>query len=216
MKIGIIGISGRMGSILSKMISDDERSGGSSSRTSNDELIKIIGNSDVLIDFSVPSYAMKAITIATNHKIPVVSGTTGFSDKDFEQIKAFSHIIPILHASNFSLGIHLMAILIKKCADVLKDFDFSIIDKHHNRKKDSPSGTALFLAKQISQKAQIVSLREGNIFGKHICDFASENEILSITHEAFNREVFASGALKCAHWIVGKNPGFYTMKDYLE
>jgi 4-hydroxy-tetrahydrodipicolinate reductase len=108
-----------------------------------------------------------------------------------------------------------MATLIKKCADVLADFDFCIIDKHHNRKKDSPSGTALFLAKQVPRQAQIVSLREGNIFGKHSCDFAGENELLTITHEAFNREVFASGALKCARWIVGKNPGLYTMEDYL-
>ncbi|MDR2724171.1 MAG: 4-hydroxy-tetrahydrodipicolinate reductase [Holosporaceae bacterium] len=216
MKIGIIGITGRMGSVLSKIIPNAEKNGGSSSKTSREELVEIISNSDVLIDFSVPSSLLEAVTVAAKYKVPVISGTTGLSENDFKQIREFSYIIPILHANNFSLGIHLMAVLIKKCADVLTDFDFSIIDKHHNRKKDSPSGTALFLAKQTTQKAQIVSLREGNIFGQHICDFAGENEILSISHEAFNLEVFASGALKCAYWIVKKNPNLYTIADYLK
>jgi 4-hydroxy-tetrahydrodipicolinate reductase len=216
MKIGIVGITGRMGSILSAMIPKSEQSGGVSGRTSDRELEQIAGNSSVLIDFSAPDSTLRAIGAASKYKIPVVTGTTGFSEEHSARINEFSKIIPILHASNFSLGIQLMAVLVKKCSDILTDFDFSIIDKHHNRKKDSPSGTALFLAQQTSKSPQIVSLREGNVFGEHICDFAGENEMLSLRHQVFNREVFAAGALKCAKWIVGKSAKLYSMRDYLE
>jgi 4-hydroxy-tetrahydrodipicolinate reductase len=216
MKIGIIGITGRMGKILSKIIPDEECSGGTSSQTSPGELVKIIHNSDVLIDFSTPTSLMNVIALATEYKTPIVSGTTGLSEDNLGQIEELSQTIPILHASNFSPGIQLMAILVKKCSHLLPDFDFSIIDRHHKHKKDAPSGTALFLAQQALGKAQIVSLREGNIFGEHICDFVGDDEMLSISHSVFNRKVFARGALKCAQWIIGKRPKLYTMADYME
>jgi len=216
MKIGIIGITGRMGTILSSMLDESERIGGSSGKTSPNELEEIIENSNVLIDFSSPNATLKAIELAAKHGVPVVSGTTGLSNNDFKRMEEFSRMIPILHANNFSLGIQLMAFLVRKCSEVFSDFDFCVIDKHHNRKKDTPSGTAIFLAGQASQKAQIVSLREGNVFGEHICDFAGENEMISISHRAFNREIFAAGALKCAKWLPGKSPKLYTMQDYLD
>jgi 4-hydroxy-tetrahydrodipicolinate reductase len=216
MKIGVIGVTGRMGKTLLELISDDERGGGSSSRTSSSELVKIIENSDALVDFSTPCSTLEAIEFAAQRGKPVISGTTGLSEKNLEQIKEFSKTIPILHSSNFSFGIHLMAALIKKCAAALPEFDFAIIDKHHNRKKDAPSGTALFLAEQISRKAQIVSIREGNVSGEHICDFAGENEMISIAHQVFSRKVFAIGALKCARWIVDKSPKLYSMQDYID
>ncbi|MDR0580813.1 MAG: 4-hydroxy-tetrahydrodipicolinate reductase [Holosporaceae bacterium] len=216
MKIGIIGVTGRIGSLLSKIIPDVEKNGGISSVTSSAELIKIVGSSDVLIDFSTPSCTLNIMAVAATSKVPIVSGTTGFSEGDFKRVREFSQIIPLLHSNNFSVCIHLMADFIGRCASVLPDFDFGVIEKHHRRKKDSPSGTALFLAKQTSKNAQIVSLREGNIFGEHTCDFAGENEILSITHHVFNPEVFAAGALACARWIIRKKPGLYSMRDYLE
>ncbi|MDR0968059.1 MAG: 4-hydroxy-tetrahydrodipicolinate reductase [Holosporaceae bacterium] len=216
MKIGIIGISGRMGKVLSEITPKDELIGGSRRATSDEELEEIVEKSDALIDFSTPAAALKAMSVAARQKTPVVTGTTGFSKEEFERTREFSQAIPILRASNFSLGVNLMAVLAKKCASVLPDFDFCIIDKHHRGKKDAPSGTALFLAEQASQKAQIVSLREGGVFGEHICDFAGENEELSICHRAFNRKIFADGALKCARWIVGKSPKLYSMQDYLE
>jgi 4-hydroxy-tetrahydrodipicolinate reductase len=216
MKIGIIGITGRMGKVLSPMIPDDENGGGSCSKTSHQELVEIVGASDVLIDFSAPASLMKAAALSAERGIPIVSGTTGLSEDDFKQIEKLSRTIPILHSSNFSLGVQLMAMLVKKCSQLLPDFDFSIIEKHHRHKKDAPSGTAIFLSKQASQKAQIVSLREGNIFGEHSCDFVGEDEMLSLSHCAFNRDVFAHGALKCAKWIMGKKPKLYSMQDYLE
>jgi 4-hydroxy-tetrahydrodipicolinate reductase len=215
MKIGIIGVDGRMGKILSALIPNEEQSGGISRTTSPEESVEIIKRSDVLTDFSTPAATLKIINTAVAHKVPLIIGTTGFSDEDFEQIKKASATIPILYSSNFSIGIQLAALLIRKCTEILPDFDFSITDKHHNRKKDAPSGTALFLARQTSQKAQIVSLRAGNIFGEHTCDFTGEHEMLSISHRAFDREVFAIGALKCAGWIIKKPPRLYSTEDYL-
>ncbi|MDR0555986.1 MAG: 4-hydroxy-tetrahydrodipicolinate reductase [Holosporaceae bacterium] len=213
MKIGIIGVSGRMGKALAALILSTEQVGGANSKTSADQLMKIAQSSDVLIDFSSPQSAVKAMEIASVCRIPMVSGTTGFSENDYGKMKKFSETIPILHSNNFSLGIQVMAALIRKCSDIFPHFDVAIIDRHHNRKKDAPSGTALFLAEQARKSAQIVSLREGNIFGEHTCDFTGENEMLSISHRVFNREVFADGALKCARWILGKDPGLYSIQD---
>jgi 4-hydroxy-tetrahydrodipicolinate reductase len=215
MKICIIGITGRMGKVLSSLIPAAEL-GGASSKTSDSELEALIESVDVLIDFSTPAAALKAIGRASIFKKPIVSGTTGLSKDDFESLEKFSKSIPILRASNFSLSVHLAAAFLKKCSSILTGFDFCITEKHHRGKKDIPSGTALFLAEQVSSEVQIVSLRAGNSFGEHICEFAGENETLSISHQALNRNVFAEGALKCARWIIGKDPRLYSMQDYLD
>jgi 4-hydroxy-tetrahydrodipicolinate reductase len=206
-----------MGATLSKMaLKNDMLAGGVSRQTTPEEWENIAKNSDVLVDFSSPEAALKAARIAARRKIPLVSGTTNFSEDDFACFREESRNIPLLHSSNFSVCLHLMAILLKKCDNVLRDFDFSITELHHRHKKDAPSGTALFLAKQISKPAQIVSLRSGGVCGDHVCDFIGENEMLSLSHRAFNRNIFALGALNCARWLRGKNPGFYSMADYLQ
>lgn len=216
MRIGVVGITGKIGSILKELIPADEFSGGIDSKTSRTEVSSIIRNSDVIVDFSSPASTLKVSSSAKEFGVPVVSGTTGFSLEEFEQLRGYSNEISILHASNFSICVQLMSILLKKCSDVLSGFDFSIIDKHHNQKKDAPSGTALFLAQNVSAHAQIVSIRGGNICGDHICDFSGENEMLTISHRAFNRNIFAVGALNCARWIIGKPAGLYSMKDFFD
>ncbi|MDR3180116.1 MAG: 4-hydroxy-tetrahydrodipicolinate reductase [Holosporaceae bacterium] len=218
-KIGIIGITGRIGTLLEELLRDSldfSLYGGIASKSSGTDLQDIVQNSDILVDFSRPAATLQAAELASRYGTPLVTGTTGIAPQDFEKIRSYSRSIPILHSSNFSEGIQLMAILLKKCSVVLSDFDFSIIDYHHRKKKDAPSGTALFLAEQVKQKAQIVSLRSGNVPGDHICDFCSDDEMLSISHRVFNRQVFAHGALKCASWLINKNPGMYNMADYLE
>ncbi len=215
MKTGVIGITGRIGNILLKMIAAEDFVGGVSSKSTDVEIENIVKTSDVLVDFSSPKATLKILPFAKKYNVPLVTGTTGFSENEFEELKSYAKYTPILHANNFSVCVQLMAMLLRKCSEVLTDFDFSIIDKHHKRKKDAPSGTALFLAKQVASKAQIVSIRSGNICGDHICDFSGENEMLTISHRAFNRNIFASGALDCAKWIIGKTAGFYTMEDFL-
>ena len=221
MKIGIIGITGTMGKVLSEIIAQNTEnlllSGGISSKSTEDEISNLAKDSDVLVDFSQPKPALMAISAASKVGTPVVSGTTGLSERDFNKIREFSSRIPILHASNFSVGVQLMSVLLKKASEILvPGFDVNIIDMHHNKKKDSPSGTALFLEKAIGRPdTKIASVRAGGIFGDHICDFIGENEMLTISHRAFNRKIFAKGAIACAQWIIEKNPGLYTMMDYL-
>ena len=215
MKICISGITGRMGQEVRKLISDENFAGGISRQTNSNEIESIIKNSDVVIDFSSPENVMKIMPICAEHKIPVVSGTTGFADHDFTKFKSYASEIAVFYASNFSIGIYQMAQLLKATEVVLDDFDISIIDRHHNKKKDSPSGTTLFLASQLKRDPQIVSIRAGGIPGDHVCFFTNDSEEICISHRSFNRTVFASGAIKCAKWIANKNPGFYQMSDYV-
>ena len=218
MKVGIIGSTGRMGVVLTDLILSSENfdlSGGISSKSSREDLENVVKESEILIDFSTPSATFDALESAISHKKAFITGTTGFSVEDMVKMRGYARSIPVLHASNFSLGIQLIGLLLEKSANALSDFDFAIIDKHHNRKKDAPSGTALFLENQSGRKAQIVSLRLGNIFGDHSCEFASDNEVITFSHTALNRRVFAEGALNCAHWLVDRGAGFYSMRDYL-
>jgi len=218
MKIGIVGITGRIGKILVDLISGDPEltlSGGVSSKNNRADFENLAENSDVLVDFSSPAAAIIAAEVAKSFKIPFVCGTSALPEDFFQKIKEFSLIIPVLHASNFSVGAQLMAMLLKKCGKILDHYDVSIMDKHHKHKKDTPSGTALFLSKQFEKQPQIVSIRAGNVFGEHVCDFIGEDDMLSISHLSFNRSMFAKGALMCTKWIAGKSPGMYSMMDCL-
>jgi len=216
MKISIVGITGRMGQEVSKLLRSDEIFGGISSCTTADEFENIIENSSVVIDFSVPQVSLRAAEYCAKYQIPLVCGTTGFCDEDFKKLESYAEHTPILYASNFSIGIFLMSRLIQMSEKVLDDFDISIIDRHHNKKKDSPSGTTLFLASQLKKAPQIVSLRVGGVAGDHICSFTGDDEEITISHRSFNRRVFASGAVKCAFWLVSQKKGFYSLKDFLD
>lgn len=204
-----------MGQEVSKLLKPGEIAGGISSGTTEEEFEKIIKNCSVAVDFSVPAVSMKAIGYCAKYGVPLVCGTTGFSEEEFGKLKSFAEHAPILHASNFSIGIFLMSKLIRISEKVLDDFDISIIDRHHNKKKDRPSGTTLFLASQLEKTPQIVSLRVGGVSGDHICSFTGENEEMTISHRAFSRRVFASGAIKCAFWLISQKNGFYSLEDYL-
>lgn len=216
MKVGIVGATGRMGKEVISLLNENEFCGGICKKTTSEEIENIVKNSSVMIDFSSPKISIEVVNICAKNKIPFVCGTTGFSKNDFEKLKMYSKNIPILYASNFSIGIFLMSQLIKTSEKILNDFDISIIDRHHNKKKDGPSGTTLFLASQLEKNPQIVSIRAGGIPGDHICSFTSDDEEITISHRSFNRRVFASGAVKCARWIVSREPGFYSLKDYLD
>ena len=202
------------------------------------DIKKIKENPDVIIDFSKPEGSLEILKYAKENKIPIVIATTGFSKEEEKQIKVYSKEIPIFKSSNMSLNINLMANIIKKVAKYLKDDDIEIIDIHHNRKVDSPSGTAIMLADSINEELEnkkeynlnrmqkrekrskneigFSSVRGGNIVGEHTVAFYGENETLEITHKAYSREVFAEGALNAAKYIVNKKPGMYNMKDLIK
>ena len=192
---------------------------------------------DVIIDFSVPEATFKVLEYAKKEKTPIVIATTGFSKEELEKIEELSKEIPIFRSANMSLDINLMAKLIKEVAKVLEDTDIEIIETHHNRKIDAPSGTAILLADAINEVLEnkkeynfdrmqkreprkkneigFSSVRGGNIVGEHTVSFFGENETLEIKHTSYSRQVFVEGAIKAAKFIVTKNTGLYNMNDLI-
>ena len=195
-------------------------------------------NIDVIIDFSVPAATFKILEYAIQNKIPIVIATTGFNEEEVKRIEEISKQIPVFKSANMSLEINLMAKLVQKVAEVLKESDIEIIETHHNRKIDSPSGTAILLADAINkvfdnekeynfermskrekrEKNEIgfSAIRGGNIVGEHTVQFFGENEILEITHKSYSRQVFADGALNAAKFILTREVGIYDMKDLVK
>lgn len=190
---------------------------------------------DVIIDFSVPEATFKILEFAEKNQVPTVIATTGFSDKEMAKIEKFSEKFPIFKSANMSYEINLMAKVLRELALKLEHSDIEIVETHHNRKIDSPSGTALLLAdsmnealngemkyeydrhckreKRSQKEIGIHSIRGGTEVGKHSVIFFGENESLEITHNCTSRNVFARGAIKAAEFILHKNDGLYSMND---
>jgi len=198
-----------------------------------------IKEADVLIDFTTPLSTIKNIETCVKYKKPIVIGTTGMKEDFYLQAKALSEEIPILVSSNMSIGINVMNQIVKEATKYLSDYDIEIVEAHHNKKIDAPSGTALLLAEQIlsvrggSLKENIIlnrfkensarergkigisSIRAGNIVGDHDVYFAGNNELIKISHSAGSRKIFALGALRAAKFLVGQKKGFFSMKEVL-
>lgn len=197
----------------------------------------IVEKPDVIIDFSIPSATISMLSYAKENHIPVVIATTGFSEDENKKILDFSKDLPIFKSANMSFDINLMKKVLSEVAKALPNADIEIVESHHNRKIDSPSGTALLLADSINKtldnklnyefdrhskhekrsKNEIgfSSIRGGNIVGEHTVMFIGENETFEITHKAYSRAVFADGAIKAACFLVDKKNGFYNMDDLL-
>ena len=193
---------------------------------------------DVIIDFSSPVGLQDRLEFAKTRGAGIVLASTGFTQDDLATIQSYEDSVAIFRTANLSLGINLMQALVKAAAQVLGDaFDVEIIEKHHNLKKDAPSGTALMLADSANEafdgekqfvygREGIVGAREkkevgihavrgGTIVGEHEVIFAGEDEVITISHSAASKRVFAAGAIRAAKWLPGKAPGRYEMKDLL-
>ena len=194
---------------------------------------------DVIIDFSNVSALDGLLAYAVRVGVPCVLATTGYSPEQIEKIKEASKKIPVFFTANMSLGVNLICSLAKKAAAFLgSDFDIEVIEKHHNQKLDAPSGTALMLANAINSEFDdkynyeydrhskrqkrpeneigIHSVRGGTIVGEHDVIFAGCDEVITISHSAYSKQVFAAGALKAAKFIYNKPAGLYDMNDILE
>lgn len=194
---------------------------------------------DVIIDFSLPRALPSLLEGAISKNCALVIATTGFTQKDLENIRVYSKKIPIFQAANMSIGINLMTQLIQKTAQVLGDsFDIEIVEKHHNEKVDAPSGTAYALADAINEvflnsknyiygrhsksdrrspsDMGIHSIRGGTIVGQHSVLFAGRDETIEIEHTAYSKQIFAVGALRAARYMSNKAPGLYDMKNVLD
>ncbi len=200
-----------------------------------DEITK---KADVIIDFSNPSALAGLLEYAVKNSLPAVICTTGLNDSQINLIKTASEKIPVFFSANMSLGVNLVCELAKKAAAVLGNaYDIEIIEMHHNQKIDAPSGTALMIADSIREELDdgvkyeydrhskrekrtkneigIHAVRGGTITGEHQVIFAGHDEIISISHSARSKELFATGAVNAAGFICGKDAGLYNMSDML-
>ena len=193
---------------------------------------------DIVIDFSNPLALDSILDFGLKNNVPLVLCTTGYSNNDKIKIKKAAKSIPIFYSQNMSIGVNLITQLVKKTALILSDeFDIEIIEKHHNQKLDAPSGTALMLADAVTSVRDntkyiydrhcvrkkrdkndigIHSIRCGNIVGEHEVIFASDDEIIEISHKAMSKKIFAKGAVNAAGFLLNKPAGIYDMSDMLK
>lgn len=179
---------------------------------------------DLLIDFTLTGGPGSAAKWCEQHGVALLSGTTGLSDGDKRALQKAALSVPVLSASNLSFGIALMTSLVRQAAAALgADASITISDIHHKHKLDAPSGTALTLATAAMEAAGdnddgevgFISVRQGEVIGEHTVSFELAGETIDISHKAFDRGVFAAGALKAGAWLVKQPPGYYTPTDWL-
>lgn len=174
---------------------------------------------DVAIDFSLPDGFERILELCVARGAALVSGTTGLEPVQREALEAASGRIPVLWASNFSLGVAVLNDLVERAAQALKGWDCDIVESHHVHKLDAPSGTALTLgehARKGGAEPRYASLRAGDIVGEHLVQFTTLGERIELVHRATNRDIFARGALHCAGRLVDRPPGNYQVRDLLD
>ena len=244
LKLLINGCNGKMGQVVSELAKKDEEiqivGGFDISKREDDypvftSLEEIDVKPDVIIDFSVPNATFNILEYALKTNTPVVIATTGFTDEENKKIKEYSKNIAIFKSANMSFDVTMMKNLLKQIAPKLEGTDIEITEIHHNRKIDSPSGTAQMFADSINEalgnkyhceynrhakhekrdkyEIGMNSIRGGNIVGEHIIQFFGEFETFEIKHTSYSRNVFAEGALKAAKFMAGKTNGFYNMDN---
>lgn len=266
-KIAVVGCSGRMGVTLLRQITDTEGCAiiggseapghaaigtdigeiaglGSLGISVVEDPLELFAHADAVLDFTVPAASVTHAAFAAQARIVLVMGTTGFSPEQDKEIEAAARHATIIRAGNMSIGVNLMATLVRRMARVLDpDFDIEILEMHHRHKVDAPSGTALLLGEAAAEGRGVnlddvadrgrdgqtgarksgdigfAVLRGGAVIGDHSVIFASDNERIEITHKAEDRGIFAHGALKAVQWGynggTGRGPGLFSMVDVL-
>lgn len=244
-EVMVNGCNGKMGQIVCDLVSNNERlilTGGIDRENNGLMTFPVYTDTnmiekkpDVIIDFSIPIATFKVLEYAKKENVAVVIATTGFTKEEEEKIEEYSKYIPIFKSANMSFDVNMMKKIVMQIAPLLKDTDIEITEVHHNRKVDSPSGTAQMLADSINQalgneyhyeynrhdkhekrdkkEIGISSIRGGNIVGEHTVQFFGEFETFEIKHTSYSRNVFAEGAIKAAEFIVTKENGLYNMDD---
>ena len=239
-RIGIIGSAGRMGQALQAAIADagHDYAGGIDR---DGDVAALARASEVLVDFSAPGALEGNLEAAIAAGVPVVVGTTGLEERHHWLIDVAAVSIPVLQTGNTSLGVTLLAHLVREAAQRLgPDWDIEMVETHHRMKVDAPSGTALLLGQAaargrgedldtVAERGRdgitgaraigaigFASLRGGTVAGDHAVHFLADNERLTLSHMAENRGIFARGAVRAAHWLLDRAPGRYTMPEVLD
>lgn len=245
LRVIISGYSGSMGKVLTKCANEDSELEIVCGASKDDldvpfktyqKMSDVEELADVIIDFSHHSTIDDTLSYAIKTKTPIVIATTGFNDEELTKIKKASNIIPIFHSSNMSLGVNVLVKLVKEAAKSLNGFDIEIIEKHHNKKLDAPSGTAVMIAngvkevlpdseyiygrhgrsdKRSSNEIGIHAIRGGTIVGEHTTIFAGHDEVVEIKHSAQSKDIFAKGAIAAAKFLVKQEAGYYNMNNML-
>ena len=249
MKIAVVGFNGKVGNTVVDSIEKSEShevafgvSRSAKNSLKNGVMVysdfdNVNSGCDGIIDFSHRDNLSKMLNYAVSEKIPVVIGTTGLTEDDISKIEASSKLIPVLCSHNTGFGINIMMGILEKMAAELADFDIEIIEKHHNRKEDAPSGTSMMLldsmkasrpslhpiysrnekfAKRTHDEVGIHSVRGGNIISDHEVIFAGEDDILTLSHQALTDASFAKGAIRGLEYIKNNDCGLYSMADIIK
>ena len=247
-RIAISGANGKMGRVISGLISqrtDCTVIAGIDPNTDKTEDFPVVKSPfelktkpDVIIDFSHPNALDDLVSYCTMNDVPCVFATTGYSEEQIQKIKKTSEQIPVFFTFNMSLGINLLVELGKRAVNVLgNQFDIEIVEKHHNLKKDAPSGTAIMIAEALNKELDgkyhyvydrhsvrkpresneigLHSIRGGTIVGEHDIIFAGHDEVITLSHSAASKEVFANGSINAAIFLSQKPAGLYDMSDLL-
>jgi len=220
MRVSLIGAAGRMGKTVLDLAAADPKIDIVAQCDLGDRIAPAMKNCDVIVDFSHCDSIDEICRAATQHGKSLVIGTTGHSKQQRRTIEKAAESLPIVFASNFSIGVNVLFWLTRKAAELVgRDFNPEIIETHHKMKKDAPSGTAKTLAEILratrNSEIPIQSIREGDVVGEHTVIFGEPGESLELTHRAANRGIFAGGALRAAKWTINKPPGLYSMQDVL-
>jgi 4-hydroxy-tetrahydrodipicolinate reductase len=263
MRLVVVGAAGRMGRMLVKAVSETagcrlcgaiERAGsialgqdagllagcGKATVPITDDPLPVFAQADGVLDFTAPGASVAFAELAAQARIVHVVGTTGLEESDFAKLEAAARHARVVQSGNMSLGVNLLAGLVRKVAATLgEDFDIEILEMHHRMKVDAPSGTALLLGEAAAQGRQVAlkdrsvrsrdghtgarkpgdigfaTLRGGSVVGEHSVIFAGAGERIELAHRAEDRGIFARGAVKAALWAFDKKPGYYTMADVL-
>jgi len=253
MKFGIVGATGRVGQLLVKIIKEKNLELGSvifegksdiefpAGCVVTNDMKTFLENCDVVIDFSAPVATQNMIETAIDNNLnkALVIATTGFNDHQKNLLIKASETMPVLYATNMSLGVAVLNKVVEMVSKTLSNFDIEIVEQHHRYKKDAPSGTALTLAEHCAKarnldldkvrvsgrdgiigerskdEIAVMALRGGDIVGRHTVGFYNDGEFLEFNHTATSRETFAQGAIKVALWLVNQPAGFYSINDAL-
>jgi len=222
LRVLLVGAAGRMGKTIVDLAKDDPKIDLVAQCDLGDAIEPAMKRSDVVIDFSHSEAIEEICRVALQHRRPLVIGTTGHSADQRTAIEKTAKAVPIVFASNFSVGVNTLFALTHSATEILgRDFNAEIIETHHQTKKDAPSGTAKTLSEILSKTRRlddqipIQSIREGDVVGEHTVIFSGPGERLELSHKARSREIFGRGALRAAHWVIGQPPNLYSMQDVL-
>lgn len=240
-KVLVTGRSGRMGRLVIQAISESDHLVVNATCDKGDDLWALPHDIDVAIDFTSPDALPKLTSFCADRNIALVSGTTGLDEQHYELLHQTATTIPVLWASNMSVGINLMLDLVKRSVSAFGNAaDVEIVELHHRNKADAPSGTALTLLQTVANARKtsaadigkftrhgrigprtftevgVQTLRGGDVVGEHTVYLLLNGERLEITHRATDRSIFAFGAIRAAAWLVGKPPGWYSIADILD